>query len=115
MAEAPLLHKVPSLIGWPGSPSILITWSLRVETTCPQPTPQNGQTVVVFVAPRLLSAGTAGPHPDSARAPTATAPVVNPLRNWRRVGCGGEVLAASPDALNLFSSSLFILVLTGRD
>src|SRR5689334_7243089 len=88
MPAAPLLHNVPSLIGWPGSPSILMTLPPFVETTWPQPTPQNGQTVVVLVAPRVLSGGIAGPHPDSDKAPMATVPVVSPLRNWRRVGRG---------------------------
>src|SRR5262249_28108645 len=85
MPAAPLLHKVPSLMGWPGSPSMLITLPLLVETTWPQPTPQKGQTVVVAVAPRVLSGGIAGPHPDCDKAPIATVPVVSPLRNWRRV------------------------------
>src|SRR5512134_1519011 len=94
MPAAPLLHKVPSLIGWPGSPSMLITLPARVETTWPQPTPQNGQTVVVLVAPRVLSGGTAGPQPDCVNAPSATVPVVSPLRNCRRVGRGTAFLSA---------------------
>src|ERR1043166_2510138 len=92
MPDAPLLHKVPSLIGWPGSPSMLITLPLLVETTWPQPTPQKGQTVVVLVAPRVLSGGIAGAHPDSVKAPIATAPVVSPFRNWRRVATGPATL-----------------------
>src|SRR3954469_2314328 len=85
MPAAPLLHKVPSLMGWPGSPSIWITLPLRTDTTWPQPTPQNGQMVVVAVAPRVFSGGIAGAQPDSDRAPMATAPVVRPLRNCLRV------------------------------
>src|SRR5437762_13629038 len=88
MPAAPLLHKVPSLIGWPGSPSMWITLPARVETTWPQPTPQKGQTVVVAVAPRVLSGGLAGPQPARVTAPTATVPAVNLLRSWRRVGRG---------------------------
>ena len=75
---------------------MLITVPLRVETTWPQPTPQKGQTVIVSVAPRVLSGGIAGPHPDCDKAPSATVPVVSPLRSWRRVGCGGSVCAAAP-------------------
>ena len=63
MPAAPLLQSVPSLTGWPGSPSMLMTAPFFVETTWPQPTPQKGQTVVVGVAPRVLSGGIAGPHP----------------------------------------------------
>src|SRR5215469_8589685 len=107
MAAAPLLHKVPSLIGWPGSPSILITLPLRVETTWPQPTPQKGQTVVVLVAPRVLSGGIAGPQPDCDKAPIATVPVVRPLRNWRRVGCS-ELVFTGLFSLPRFPSSSFI-------
>src|SRR5207344_1976875 len=103
MADAPLLHKVPSLIGWPGSPSMLMTLPLRVETTWPQPTPQKGQTVVVAVAPRVLSGGIAGPHPDCDKAPIATAPVVNPLRNWRRVGRSGSPCALSAPCSRFFT------------
>src|SRR5688572_12659554 len=95
MAAAPLLHKVPSLIGWPGSPSMLRTAPLRVETTWPQPTPQKGHTVVVLVAPRVLGGGIAGPHPVCDRAPIATVPVVSPLSHWRRVGCRGSGSAAA--------------------
>src|SRR4030095_10614325 len=54
MADAPLLQSVPSLTGWVGSPSMLMTAPFFVETTWPQPTPQKGQTVVVGVAPRVL-------------------------------------------------------------
>jgi hypothetical protein len=39
---------------------MFITRPFCVETTWPQPTPQKGQTVVEAVAPRVLSAGTAG-------------------------------------------------------
>src|SRR5437773_3568000 len=104
MPAAPLLHSVPSLIGWPGSPSMLITLPASVETTWPQPTPQNGQTVVVFVAPRVLSGGIAGAQPDCDKAPIATVPVVNPLRNWRRVGRGTACLSA-PSLLPRFNLS----------
>src|SRR5262249_8907145 len=89
MAAAPLLHRVPSLTGWPGSPSMLMTVPAFVETTWPQPTPQKGQTVVVGVEPSVLSGGTVGPQPAWVRAPAATAPVASPPRNWRRVGCVG--------------------------
>src|SRR5512147_1223586 len=95
MPAAPLLHNVPSLIGWPGSPSMLMTLPPLVETTWPQPTPQNGQTVVVLVAPRVLSGAIAGPHPDSDKAPMATAPVVSPFKNWRRVGRGVSLAGLS--------------------
>src|SRR4030095_14745957 len=88
MAAAPLLHRVPSLTGWLGSPSMLMTAPWRVETTWPQPTPQKGHTVVVEGAPRGLSGGTAGPHPACDRAPIATVPVVSPPRNLRRRGRG---------------------------
>ena len=67
-----------------------------METTWPQPTPQNGQTVVVSVAPRVFSGGVAGAHPDCVRAPTAAVPVANPFMNCRRVGrdpCDVEVSA----------------------
>src|SRR5262245_63538441 len=104
MPDAPLLHKVPSLIGWPGSPSMWITLPARVETTWPQPTPQKGQTVVVAVAPRVLSGGIAGPQPACVKAPIATVPVVNPLRNSRRVGLTGPLLSSD---LASFSSSFF--------
>jgi hypothetical protein len=57
-----------------------------VDTTCPQPTPQNGHTVVVAVAARVLSGGTAGAQPVCVTAPAATAPLVNAPRNCRRVG-----------------------------
>src|SRR5215510_1315557 len=96
MPAAPLLHKVPSLMGCLGSPSMLITLPLRVETTWPQPTPQKGQTVVVSVALRVLSDGIAAPPTDGDKAPSATVPVVSPLRSWRRVGCGGSVCAGVP-------------------
>src|ERR1044071_6087326 len=95
MPEAPLLHKVPSLIGWPGSPSMLITLPFFVDTTWPQPTPQNGQTVVVLVAPRVLSIGwSRGRRPLlSHKTPFfPPAPVVSPLRNWRRVATGPATL-----------------------
>src|SRR6185503_4355760 len=105
MPAAPLLHSVPSLIGWPGSPSMWITLPARVETTWPQPTPQNGQTVVVAVAPRVLSGGTAGAQPDCDNAPIATVPVVSPLRNCRRVERGAAGLSASPWSAGLGSSS----------
>src|SRR5262249_56803256 len=95
IAAAPLLQSVPSLIGWPASPSMLMTLPWRVETTWPHPTPQKGQTVVVSVAPRVLSDGIAAPPPDGDKAPSAIVPVVSPLRSWRRVGCGGVALAAS--------------------
>src|SRR6185369_5680274 len=95
MPAAPLLHKVPSLIGCAGSPSMWITLPARDDTTCPQPTPQKGHTVVVVVAPRVLSGGMAGAQPACDNAPTATAPVVSPLRNWRRVGCDGELSVSS--------------------
>src|ERR1043166_5657496 len=104
MPEAPLLHKVPSLTGCFGSPSMLMTRPSRVDTTCPQPTPQNGQTVVVSVAPFVLSVGLAGAHPVSDNAPIAAAPVVTPLRNWRRVGCSGPPSAGAP----CFSSSFML-------
>src|SRR5215467_508776 len=114
MAAAPLLHKVPSLIGWPGSPSMLITWPLRVETTWPQPTPQNGQTVVVAVAPRVLSGGIAGAHPVCDRAPIATVPVVSPLRNWRRVDRDRSAFAALLSPPRFTSSSSFFIVVSSR-
>src|SRR5258705_6943317 len=98
MADAPLLHRVPSLMGWPGSPSMLITLPASVETTWPQPTPQNGQTVVVAVAPRGLSGGNAGPQPDCDKAPIATLPLVNPFRKCRRGGAGAAAFFASPSA-----------------
>jgi hypothetical protein len=60
---------------------MLMTRPSRVDTTCPQPTPQKGQTVVVSVAPFVLSVGVAGAHPVSDNAPIAAAPVVTPLRN----------------------------------
>src|SRR5215475_2105979 len=109
MPAAPLLHKVPSLIGWPGSPSMLMTLPLRVETTWPQPTPQKGQTVVVAVAPRVLSGGIAGPHPDCDKAPIATVPVVSPLRNWRRVARGGSAFAALLSLPRFILSSSFFI------
>src|SRR6266478_8986601 len=92
MAAAPLLHRVPSLMGWLGSPSMLATLPLRVETTWPQPSPQKGHTVVVSVAPRVLGGGTTGPPSAGDTAPSATVPVVNPERNWRRVGCSASSL-----------------------
>src|SRR5215510_5975140 len=113
MPAAPLLHKVPSLIGWPGSPSMLITLPLRVETTWPHPTPQKGQTVVVAVAPRVLSGGIAGPHPDCDKAPIATAPVVSPLRNWRRVGRDGSAFAPLL-SLPRFTSSSSLFIFASR-
>ena len=93
MAAAPLLHKVPSLIGWPGSPSILMTLPLRVETTWPQPTPQKGQTVVVSVAPRVLSGGIAGSAPrlrqgaDRHRARRQSLEELAARRLWRLSAC----------------------------
>src|SRR5262245_12828163 len=114
IAAAPLLHSVPSLIGWPASPSMLITLPWRVETTWPQPTPQKGQTVVVSVAPRVLSGGVAGSPPDGDKTPTATVPVVSPLRNWRRVGCGGSVFAAASPPSRFTLSSFFIAVSSVR-
>src|SRR6266550_3321356 len=113
MPAAPLLHKVPSLIGWPGSPSMWITLPARVETTWPQPTPQKGQTVVVFVVPRVLSGGIAGAQPDCDKAPIATVPVVSPLRNWRRVGCGGSAVAAFSSLPRFISSSSLIISASG--
>src|SRR5215471_407781 len=91
---------------------MLITLPLRVETTWPQPTPQKGQTVVVSVAPRVLSGGIAAPLTDGDKAPIATVPVVSPLRSWRRVGCGGSVCAAAlpRSRLTLSSSAFFIVV-----
>src|SRR4029450_9558069 len=74
MADAPLLHSVPSLMGWPGSPSMLTTVPAFVETTWPQPTPQKGQIVVVGVEPRVLSGGTAGPQPAGGSGPAGTVP-----------------------------------------
>src|SRR5215510_7979540 len=110
MPAAPLLHKVPSLMGWLGSPSMLITLPLRVETTWPQPTPQNGQTVVVLVAPRVLSGGIAGAHPDCDKAPIATVPVVSPLRNWRRVDRDGAAFAVASSLCRFTSLSSFFIV-----
>src|SRR5215831_16006317 len=110
MPAAPLLHKVPSLMGCLGSPSMLITLPLRVETTWPQPTPQKGQTVVVSVAPRVLSSGIAAPPPDGDKAPIATVPVVRPLSNWRRVGGGGSVCEAAPRRCRFTFSPSFIVV-----
>src|SRR5712664_352665 len=112
MADAPLLHKVPSLMGWPGSPSMLTTWPRRVETTWPQPTPQKGQTVVVGVEPAVLIGGLAGAHPACDRAPIARVPVVNPPRNWRRVGPGGWPGAPSAPSSRFTLSSSFILAST---
>src|SRR5258705_13278876 len=106
MADAPLLHRVPSLMGWPGSPSMLITLPASVETTWPQPTPQNGQTVVVAVAPRGLSGGIAGPPPGCGNAPIATGPGLNPLGNWRRGGAGGAEVFSAPPSSGRSSSSL---------
>ena len=77
---------------------MLMTAPFFVETTWPQPTPQKGQTVVVGVAPRVLIGGIAGPHPACERAPAATAPVVNPPKNWRRVG-----FTWSPSFIDCFS------------
>ena len=74
---------------------MLITLPPSVETTWPQPTPQKGQTVVVLVAPRVLSGGIAGAQPAWLSAPIATVPVVSPLRNWRRVGRGDAAFAGS--------------------
>src|SRR6185369_15592841 len=108
MPAAPLLHKVPSLIGCAGSPSMWITLPPREDTTCPQPTPQKGHTVVVVVAPRVLSGGIAGAQPDCDNAPIATVPVVTPLRNWRRVGRDGSPFAPSVPRLRFISSSFFI-------
>src|SRR5258705_12686675 len=96
MADAPLLHKVPSLMGWPGSPSMLTTWPRRVETTWPQPTPQKGQTVVVGVEPAVLIGGRARAHPPCDRAPIARVPVVHPPRDWRPGRPGG--LPGAPSA-----------------
>src|SRR5689334_5977972 len=79
MPDAPLLQSVPSLTGCLGSPSMLMTRPSRVETTCPQPTPQKGQTVVVSVAPLVLIVGAADVQPVSDNAPMAAAPVVTPL------------------------------------
>jgi hypothetical protein len=81
------------------------------ETTWPQPTPQKGQTVVVLVAPRVLSGGIAGAQPDCVRAPIATVPVVNPLRNCRRVERGAAGLTASSRSSSglLFIFTLFEL------
>src|SRR4029453_8848791 len=110
MAAAPLLHKVPSLMGWPGSPSMLITFPLSVETNWPQPTPQKGKNVVASVAPRVLSGGIAGPQPDCVKAPIATVPVVNPLRNCRRVGCGTAALTAPSSSSGLPSSSFIFFI-----
>src|SRR5262245_52496218 len=93
MPDAPLLHKVPSLIGWPGSPPLGTPWPRRAETPGPQPTRQKGQTVVVAVAPRVLSGGIAGPQPDSENAPIAPVPVANPLGKSR-----GDVAPACPPA-----------------
>src|SRR4030095_11042428 len=103
MAEAPLLQSVPSLTGCEGSPSMFITWPFCVETTWPQPTPQNGHTVVEAVAPRVLSTGTGGPQPagggaPAATAPPVTAPVVRRPRNWRRVGCVDSVDSLGADS-----------------
>src|SRR5690349_3802561 len=115
MPDAPLLHRVPSLIGWLGSPSMWMTLPPRVDTTWPQPTPQKGQMVVVAVAPLVLSAGTAGAQPDWVNAPSATVPVVSPLRNCRRVGFGGLASASSaPSASTLFSCSSFIFCLESK-
>src|SRR5262245_10858909 len=112
MPDAPLLHRVPSLIGWPGSPSMWITLPPLVETTWPQPTPQKGHTVVVAVAPRVLIGGTAGPQPDCDNAPIATVPVVNPLRNWRRVGRGTAFLSEPSFSRGGRSPSLLFFILT---
>src|SRR4029453_13831839 len=110
MPAAPLLHKVPSLIGCPGSPSMLIPFPLSVGTPWPQPTPQKGQTVVVLVAPRVLSGGIAGPQPACVKAPIATVPVVSPLRNWRRVGRGTAFLSVPLLSRGGRSSSLFFFI-----
>src|SRR5258708_40183080 len=112
MADAPVLHKVPSLMGWPGSASMLTPWARRVETTWPQPTPQKGQTVVVGVEPAVLIGGLAGAHPACDRAPIARVPVVNPPRNWRRGGPGRWPGAPSGPSSRLTLSSSFIVAST---
>src|SRR5262245_51958499 len=72
-------------MGWPRSPSMLTTLPFLIETTCPQPTPQNGQTVVTSVAPVVLGGGTT---PASARdgppspAPPAAPAVPRAARNF---------------------------------
>ena len=87
---------------------MLITLPPSVETTWPQPTPQKGQTVVVLVAPRVLSGGIAGAQPDWLSAPMATVPVVKPFRNSRRVGRGCAAFAASQLSSGFGLSSFFI-------
>ena len=88
---------------------MLMTAPFFVETTWPQPTPQKGQTVVVGVAPAVLSGGIAGAHPACDRAPIASVPVVNPPRNWRRVGPGGWPGVPSAPCSRFTWSSSFIL------
>ena len=43
----PLLHRVPWLMGWSGSPSTLMSFYPLVLAMRPQPTPQKGQMEVV--------------------------------------------------------------------
>src|SRR5262245_20605294 len=89
---------------------MLSTLPSRVETTWPQPTPQKGHTVVVAVAPRVLSGGIAGAHPDCDKAPIATVPVVSPLRNWRRVDRNGPAFAAFSFFPRFTASSSFFIL-----